>query len=105
MAAFLQVITTVDTRERADAIGKRLLENRLAACAQTEGPVSSSYWWQGRIETAEEWRCIVKTTAGKFDEVERAIRSMHPYDEPEIVGLPIATGSASYLGWIEDSLR
>ncbi len=105
MAAFLNVITAVDTRERADAIGKKLLEKRLAACVQTEGPVSSSYWWKGKMETADEWRCIIKTTAEKYDEVERSIRSMHPYEEPEIIGLSIATGSATCLDWIEDSIR
>jgi periplasmic divalent cation tolerance protein len=105
MAGCLQVITTIDTREHADAIGKKLLEKRLAACVQTEGPTSSSYWWNGEIETAEEWRCIIKTTAEKYDEVERTIRSLHPYEEPEMIGLPITAGSATYLKWIEDSVR
>ena len=104
MAGCLQVITTIDTREHADAIGKKLLEKRLVACVQTEGPTSSSYWWKGEIETADEWRCIIKTTSEKYDEVERTIRSLHPYDEPEIIGLPITAGSLTYLKWIEDSV-
>lgn len=104
MAGCLQVITTIDTREHADAIGKKLLEKRLAACVQTEGPISSSYWWKGKIETAEEWRCIVKTTVEKYDEVERTVRSIHPYEEPEIIGFAMTAGSLTYLKWIEDSV-
>jgi periplasmic divalent cation tolerance protein len=104
MARSLQVVTTIDTREHADSIGKELLEKRLAACVQTEGPISSSYWWKGEIETAEEWRCIMKTTVEKY-EVKRTVRSMHPYEEPEIFGLTIASGSSTYLKWIYDSLE
>jgi periplasmic divalent cation tolerance protein len=104
MSGCLQVITMIDTREHADAIGRKLLEKRLAACVQIEGPTSSSYWWKGKIETAEEWRCIIMTTAEKYDEVERTIRSTHPYEEPEIIGLAVGTGSPTYLSWAEDSL-
>jgi periplasmic divalent cation tolerance protein len=103
MAGCIQVVTTVDTKEHADAIGKKLLGDRLAACVQTEGPISSSYWWKGEIETAEEWRCIIKTTVEKYDEVEQTILSIHPYEEPEIIGLSIASGSPTYLKWIEDA--
>jgi periplasmic divalent cation tolerance protein len=105
MAGCIQVITTIDTKEHADAIGKKLLGERLAACVQTEGPINSSYWWKGAIETAEEWRCIIKTTAEKYDQVEGSIRSIHPYEEPEIIVLSIASGSPTYLKWIEDALR
>jgi len=105
MARCLQVVTMIDTKEHADAIGTKLLEKRIAACVQTEGPVSSSYWWKSKMETSEEWRCIIKTTEEKYGEVERTIRAFHPYEEPEIVGLPITVGSASFLKWIEDSVR
>ena len=103
MASCMHVITTIDTKERADAIAKRLLEERLAACVQIKGPISSSYWWKGKMETVEEWRCIVKTTAEKYGQVERTIRSVHHYEEPEIIGFSITAGSPSYLAWIEDS--
>jgi periplasmic divalent cation tolerance protein len=105
MARCLQVVTTIDTREHAHSIGKKLLEKRLAACVQIEGPISSSYWWKGEVETAEEWRCIIKTTVEKYDEVERTVRSIHPYEEPEIVGFTITAGSSTYLKWIEESLE
>lgn len=104
MAGCLHVITTIDTREHAEAIGKKLLEKRLAACVQIEGPISSSYWWKGEIETAEEWRCIIKTTVERYDEVERTVRSLHLYEEPEIIGLATTVGSLTYLKWFEDSV-
>ena len=104
MARCLQVVTTIDTKEHGDAIGKKLLEKRLAACVQIEGPISSSYWWKGEMETAKEWRCIIKTPVEKYNEVERTIRSNHPYEEPEIIGLAITAGSSTYLEWIEDTL-
>jgi periplasmic divalent cation tolerance protein len=105
MVGCLQVTTTVDTKERANEIGRTLLEKRLAACVQTEGPTSSSYWWKDEIETAEEWRCIIKTTVEKYEEIERTIRSIHPYEEPEIIGLTITAGSGTYLKWIQESVR
>jgi periplasmic divalent cation tolerance protein len=82
MTEFIQVVTTVDTKERADTIARRLLEGRLAGCVQVAGPISSSYWWKGRLETAAEWFCVVKTSAGLYDEVEAAIRAVHTYEFP-----------------------
>lgn len=100
MTEYLQVLTTVDTREGASAIARKLLEMKLAACVQVAGPVTSSYWWNGAIESAEEWYCLIKTAANKYEEVEKTIRTLHPYEEPEIVALPIAAGSKTYLEWV-----
>jgi periplasmic divalent cation tolerance protein len=104
MTEFIQVVTTVDTKERADTIARRLLEGRLAGCVQVAGPISSSYWWKGRLETAAEWFCVVKTSAGLYDEVEAAIRAVHTYEVPEIVAFPVAAGSRSYLDWLSGEL-
>jgi periplasmic divalent cation tolerance protein len=101
----MQVVTMAETKEQAEAIGKRLLEGKLAACIQIEGPMSSSYWRQGKIETAEEWRCTIKTTIEKYDQVEQSIRSIHPYEEPEILAFRIEAGSQTYLKWLEDNVR
>jgi periplasmic divalent cation tolerance protein len=101
----LQVITTVDTKEHATAIAQGILEGHLAACVQILGPILSSYWWRGKIEDAEEWHCIIKTASKKYAELERTIRSLHSYEEPEIVAFPIIAGSRTYLQWIEDSVK
>jgi periplasmic divalent cation tolerance protein len=105
MADFLQVITTVSSREQARSIARRLTELHLAGCVQVYGPIASTYWWQGKIETSEEWSCIIKTSAERYNDLEQEIRSMHTYEEPEIVAFPIVSGSRTYLDWLENSLR
>jgi periplasmic divalent cation tolerance protein len=100
MSDFLQVITLVGDRKAADAIATRLVADRLAACVQIVGPVSSAYHWQGRLEHSEEWMCVIKSTVERFAGVETAIRELHPYDLPEIIATPIVAGSREYLAWI-----
>jgi periplasmic divalent cation tolerance protein len=99
------VQTTVESREKAEAIGRTLVEMRLAACAQVSGPVSSTYWWRGQLEVAEEWLCQLKTRPELATAVERAIRGLHPYQVPEIVVLPILSADADYLAWIQAETR
>ena len=96
----MQVTTTAATREEADSLARALVDARLAACVQVLGPVESRYWWGGTVETAIEWLCVAKTTADRYDEVEAAIRSVHSYDVPEILALPVVRGSAPYLRWL-----
>ncbi len=100
MHNFIQITTAIDSEEGAQKIAQMLVEKRLAACVHVVGPIMSTYWWQGKMETAQEWTCAAKTRAELYKEVEGAIRAVHPYDEPEIVALPIVDGSRSYLDWI-----
>jgi periplasmic divalent cation tolerance protein len=65
------------------------------------GPILSTYWWEGQIEDAKEWLCLVKTTAGQYDELESLVKEHHPYDVPEILALPVLTGNKDYLDWIQ----
>jgi len=102
---YVQVITTTETREEAQQIARGVVGKRLAACAQILGPISSTYWWKGKIETAEEWMCVMKSDTALYKDLESAIREIHPYEVPEIVALPIVTGSASYLEWLKKELR
>jgi periplasmic divalent cation tolerance protein len=104
VSAYVQVLTTTGSEQEAERISAALLERRLAACVQVEGPITSRYRWQGEIETAREWRCVIKTAAGRCDEVEATVRELHSYDEPEIVATPIVAGSAAYLRWIDESV-
>lgn len=105
MADCIQVVTTTDTRENANKIAKHLLDLRLAGCVQVGGPIASSYWWKGKIETAEEWCCVIKTVAERYEDVEREIRAVHPYEEPEILAFPVVSGSKTYLKWLADSVK
>jgi periplasmic divalent cation tolerance protein len=105
MAEYLQVLTSTGSEEEAERIAAALVERRLAACVQTIGPIGSRYRWQGKVETAREWLCLAKTEAGRYDELEAAIRELHSYEEPEIVATPIVAGSRGYLDWLGASLE
>jgi len=97
---YLQVQTTTDSRAEAMELSRAAVEARLAACAQVAGPVASMYWWDGRLERTEEWLVLLKLPADRYDELAAFITERHSYDEPEIVALPIVTGSAAYLSWM-----
>jgi periplasmic divalent cation tolerance protein len=105
MGPYIVVTTTVDSEEGARELGKRLVESYLAACVQVVGPISSTYRWKGRVETAQEWLCLVKTRQDLYDRVEAAIGEEHPYEVPEIVALAISQGSKDYLSWLDDVVR
>jgi periplasmic divalent cation tolerance protein len=98
------VLTTAASREEAEKIAHALVERRLAACVNIVGPIHSVYRWQGKVETAAEELLLIKTTAAQFDAVARAIRELHSYELPECIQLPIESGSAEYLKWIEQSV-
>lgn len=103
--ACLTVTTTWPSVDTARAAAEALVAERLAACAQVQGPLDSTYRWQGAVEQATEWSCILKTTLARFPALEQRIRQLHPYEVPEIVATPMVTGSAAYLDWVEASVR
>lgn len=104
MTDYVQVLTTAGSEQEAERICEALVEGRLAACAQVLGPVSSTYRWQGRVEREREWQCLAKTEARLYAEVEAAIRSVHSYEEPEILAIPVLAGSRGYLDWVSANL-
>ena len=100
MTEAIQVVTTTGSPEDARKIAAELVERRLAACVQVSGPVESLYRWKGEVQSDQEWLCTIKTSRDRYAGVEEAIRELHPYDEPEILALPILQGSAGYLRWL-----
>lgn len=100
-----QTLTTTPSRTTARRIARVLVDRRLAACVQIVGPIESIYRWQGRVETAREWLCLIKTSRARFREVSATIVEIHPYDTPEIVALPVSAGSRRYLDWLAESVR
>lgn len=100
MTEFIEVRTTIDTMEGAKKIAEEIVESRSAACVQISGPVTSIYWWKGQLETEKEWVCTAKTQYELYTKVERAIRKVHTYEEPEIIATAIVAGSSGYLEWI-----
>jgi periplasmic divalent cation tolerance protein len=105
MAEYLQVLTTTGSEQEAERIAAALVERRLAACVQIVGPIASRYRWQGEVEAAREWICLVKTEASRYAELEATIAELHSYEEPEIVATPIVAGSAGYLAWLGKQVK
>ena len=105
MTDHIQVTTATPSKEHAEQTADALIERRLAACVQIVGPIKSVYRWQGKIESGEEWLCVAKTRRELYDQVEAAIRELHPYDEPEIIATEIVAGSRGYLDWIDRETR
>jgi periplasmic divalent cation tolerance protein len=100
-AQWLTVQTTTDALDKAQRLARGAVEARVAACAQVSGPVGSVYRWAGEIETAEEWQVLLKTTEGRYPELENWLLAAHDYDTPEIIATPVVRGSTGYLTWLE----
>ncbi|MDI9571206.1 MAG: divalent-cation tolerance protein CutA [Pseudomonadota bacterium] len=104
MTEFIQIAVTIDDEAAARRLAHCLVVEGWAACVQVTGPVESVYRWEGRVETAREWRCLVKARTDLFDEIAAVIQDVHPYDTAEIVAVPICRGSDKYLAWLREVL-
>jgi len=101
----IQVVTTTASREDAERIARELIDERLAACVQVAGPITSTYRWQGAIESSREWLCLIKSRQDLYAELEAAIRRLHPYEVPEILALPVVAGNPAYLAWLDAEVK
>ena len=104
MADFQIVLTTCADREQAERIAHRLVEQHLAACVNILPGVQSIYQWQGALESAAEVLLMIKTRVAHTSEVQATIASLHSYEVPEILVLPVLGGSTAYLAWLGASL-
>jgi periplasmic divalent cation tolerance protein len=93
------VLTTLPDREAAINLGRSLVQLKLVACAQILPAMTSIYEWEGKICEETEYLLLLKTPKSKYAELEKELRSLHPYAEPEILGLEAAAVSATYLQW------
>ncbi len=99
------VIVSAANKKEAEKIAQAAVKKKLAACANILPNIKSFFWWQGRIDNASEVLIFLKTTRAKFEKLRKAIKSIHSYDVPEIIALPIVAGDKNYLEWIDESLR
>ena len=97
------VFMTAANGEEATRLADMLVGAHLAACVQILPEMESVYRWQGKIERQSEVLLLAKTTRAKFDDLEREVRALHSYDTPEIIAVPVITGSAPYLDWLEQA--
>jgi periplasmic divalent cation tolerance protein len=99
------VFTTCGSLEEAEILAQALVERQLAACVNMVPQVHSVYRWQGKVETADEFLLIIKTTAGAFKKLRDVLTDLHSYDVPECVEIAIEDGNGAYLDWIEESVK
>ncbi len=105
MADYVVIFITTAADEEAQLISRVLLEERKAACVSIVPGVSSLFWWQDKIDSAQESLLVVKTKARLVDEVVQLVREIHSDDVPEIIALPIVAGNQDYLDWIEKEVK
>jgi len=98
------LITTPSVKE-ARAIGRRLVEERLVACANILPRIESIFSWQGKICKEAESLMILKTRSARFKRLVKRIKGLHSYSVPEIIAMPIVYGSKDYLDWIQKTTR
>lgn len=101
----LVVLSTVGKAADAERIARELVERGLAACVNVLPAVLSFYRWQGRLEREEELLLLAKTTAAGFEDLRAALVSLHPYELPEVVALPVSAGHRPYLDWVAAGRR
>jgi periplasmic divalent cation tolerance protein len=98
----LLVLITSASREEAEDIARKLVEERLAACVNIVPHVRSLFWWENKLSEEEEVLLIVKTRRSRFRALVLRVKALHSYSVPEIIALPVVVGHTSYLQWIED---
>jgi periplasmic divalent cation tolerance protein len=102
---YIVVLITTGSQEEARRIGDALISQKKAACVNIVPQINSLFWWEGKVEDDRESLLLVKTRAELFTEVVNAVKSIHSYDMPEIIALPIVKGSQDYLKWIGEETK
>jgi len=102
---YIVLLITTATAQEAQRISRVLLEQRKVACVNIVPRLDSLFWWQGKLDSAEESLLIVKTKASLLSEIVPLVKELHSYDIPEIIALPIIGGNQDYLEWIQKEVR
>ncbi len=103
-SSYIAVLITTASLEEARKISRALLDQKKAACVNIIPRVESSFWWEGKIDSAQESLLIVKSKAALLPEIIAVVKKLHSYTVPEIIALPIGGGNPDYLGWIEKTV-
>jgi len=103
--SYIFVVITAANRKEAVKIVRRLLDEKLIACANIVGPVSSLFWWEGKIDEANEFLVFMKSHRSLFKRLSERVKEIHSYQVPEVIALPIIEGLPPYLEWLGASLQ
>jgi periplasmic divalent cation tolerance protein len=99
------IFSTSGSIEEAVRIAEKLVSDHLVACVNIVPGIHSIYWWNNAIQKDQEFLMIMKTETAKFQDVLKTMQSLHSYEVPEIISLPLNNGSKQYLQWIENSVK
>lgn len=100
LSAVMIAWTTTATRDDAERLGRGLVEAGLVACAQVDGPITSLYRWDGKVETAQEFRLTLKFAADRETAVRAWVHERHGYQTPQWLGVRADIVSKNYLNWV-----
>jgi periplasmic divalent cation tolerance protein len=102
---YIIIFVTTKDKEEAEKIAQTLLKERLIACANIISSVSSYFWWQDKIESAQECLVILKSRADLFAEIAERLKGLHSYEVPEVLAVPVVEGAEGYFGWMASVLK
>src|SRR6187399_2316980 len=105
MTDVLMVFVTCESREQAEEIAQRVVEERLAACVNVVPGVRSCYVWEGALSWSEEVLLIMKTTKLGFERLKTRVEEMHSYEVAEVLGVAVEAGAEKYLAWVREGVR
>jgi len=98
------VLVTASSQAEATTIAEALVGEKLAACVSVT-PIQSTYTWQGEVHRDQEWQLMIKTDLAYFEAIAAKVQSLHSYEVPELIALPIVAGSSAYLRWIGEQVK
>src|SRR5262245_60948472 len=105
MPEIVLVLTTVADDDRADALARTLVDERLAACVNVHGSMRSTYRWKQNVECDDERQLVIKTTRDRLPDLEQRLKALHSYELPEFLVVAVEGGSAAYLDWVAAEVR
>jgi periplasmic divalent cation tolerance protein len=98
------VFVTCETREQAEQIAHLVVTEKLAACVNILPGVRSIYFWEGKITSSDEVLCLMKSTRGRFGQLQERVRGLHSYEVPEIAAVSIDDVNPGYADWVDDAV-
>ena len=104
MSDIIFILTTMPDDDRVDTMARTLVDERLAACVNVHGPMTSTYRWKGSVEREAERQVVIKTTRARLNDLEARLRSLHPYELPEFVVLE-GEASEAYGAWVNETSK
>lgn len=105
MSRYVVILITAPGVTTAKNLGKKLVEEKLAACVNVVPGLTSYYWWEGEVQEDSEVLLIVKTLKTKVGDLIKRVKELHPYQVPEVIAIEIKEGLDDYLRWMDESLK